>query len=410
MEAKKTSESIYRKAIEYASGVPYQLNYIKGKYEFVGKEVKSVMGITFEEMTIERVTRLIRKQVIMDPDAPKDLQEYRKAFRRGEVDHYRVDLQILKPNGEEKWVSDSSVPIRDEKTNQVIGSLGILQDITERKRMEEQTRLQQEKLVQADKLVALGTLVSGVAHEINNPNHFILSNSSLFLDAWKSIEPILDQYYRENGDFAMGGMPYSKMKNQFSLVVKRIIHGSNRIKHIVEELRDFARPGTMEMTELVDMNAVIKAAITLLDNMIKKQSKKFRFQPDDSLPRIRGNFQRLEQVMINLIQNACHALPDNQKGIFIQTLKADNQDKIQVKITDEGVGIPEEEIRRILDPFYTTKRESGGMGLGLSISSKIISEHKGILDFQSTPGKGTTVTLTLPVDCQSESEAREKIE
>jgi polar amino acid transport system substrate-binding protein len=102
--------------------------------------------------------------------------------------------------------------------------------------------------------------------------------------------------------------------------------------------------------------------------------------------------------MINLVQNACQALPNSKKGIFISVEFIEEKSKVVIKITDEGMGIPAETLLHITDPFFTTKHDSGGVGLGLSISSKIIEEHGGTLHFESEIGAGTTATISLPVD------------
>jgi polar amino acid transport system substrate-binding protein len=114
------------------------------------------------------------------------------------------------------------------------------------------------------------------------------------------------------------------------------------------------------------------------------------------LPPVPGSFQRLEQVIINLLQNACQALTDRTRGIFISTALADKGDHVVVRVQDEGAGITAEDLARIREPFFTTKQESGGLGLGLSISARIVEEHGGTMRFTSQPGAGTTVEISLP--------------
>ena len=260
----------------------------------------------------------------------------------------------------------------------------------------EAVRRQQRQLIQADKMAALGTLISGVAHEINNPNAFILSRAQILESVLGAAEPILEAYYRENGDFLLGGLDYSELRGDLSSLGAGIVSGAMRIKTIVNELRRYARPSDGDMTETIDINTVIQSAVTLLSNMIRKSAPNLILDYGDKLPWIGGNFQRLEQVFINIIQNACQALPSPDRGIRVTTEALSPENHIRVTVRDEGVGIPEAAIHRVTDPFFTTKRESGGTGLGLAISETIVAEHGGHLEVTSAPGAGTTVTVRLP--------------
>jgi polar amino acid transport system substrate-binding protein len=151
------------------------------------------------------------------------------------------------------------------------------------------------------------------------------------------------------------------------------------------------------MNQSVDVNAVLRSATSLLSTMINRSTSHFSVDYGDNLPKLRGNSHRLEQVFINLIQNACQALPDVSRGISVSTAYDEKTSCIVVKVQDRGVGIPPGVLPRITDPFFTTKSKSGGIGLGLSISSRIIKEHGGTLVFASEPGKGTIAEITLPV-------------
>ena len=279
-----------------------------------------------------------------------------------------------------------------------IGFRGVGRDITERKKAEEQAKLHQQQLMQASKMVALGTLVSGVAHEINNPNNFIMLNSPILKEAWEDALPLLEKYYEENGDFLIGGMNFTEMRQNIPMLFSGISDGAKRIKQIVDDLKTYVRDDTADLTQSVDIKAVIKSGVALLSNMIKKSTDRFSIEYGENIPLLKGNFQRLEQVMINLIQNACQALPDAKKGIFLTVQFIEEKSAIVIKVRDEGTGMHPETLLHITDPFFTTKHDSGGVGLGLSISAKIVEEHGGTMHFESEIGTGTTAEITLPVD------------
>ena len=276
-------------------------------------------------------------------------------------------------------------------------SIWIIRDITERRRAEEETRLQQQQLVQADKMISLGVLISGVAHEINNPNSIAMLNTSLLLKAWESARPVLDEYYRENGDFLMAGLEYSEMCEQIPRLFLELEESARRIKNIVHDLKDYARQDTTRHMEPVDINEIAKAAVRLNHNKIKNATRNFSLDLAPELPPIRGNRQRLEQVLINLIQNSCEALAGQEAAVSITSRHNTESDEVEILVHDQGTGISEEIINRITDPFFTTKRSYGGTGLGLSVSAGIIKEHQGRLRFASSPETGTTATISFPV-------------
>jgi polar amino acid transport system substrate-binding protein len=142
---------------------------------------------------------------------------------------------------------------------------------------------------------------------------------------------------------------------------------------------------------------VVRSSINLLSSHIKKSTKRLETRYTEGLPVIKGNPQRLEQVIINLVQNSCDALPDNNKGIFVSTRFDEGTRSIVVEVRDEGMGIDPDRLPHIMEPFNTTKRHRGGVGLGLSVSSGIVKDHGGSLHFTSIPNRGTTATVTLPM-------------
>jgi signal transduction histidine kinase len=259
-----------------------------------------------------------------------------------------------------------------------------------------QVKMQHEKLIQADKMASVGILVSGIAHEINNPNNYIQLNSNNLSDVWYDLKPKLDEYAKKNGDFIVAGLPYSTLQEDVGKLINGVSEGSHRIKTIVESLKDFARKDSGHMDEQVDVNSVIKSAIIILHNLIKNSTNSFTTELSGHLPILTGNRQQIEQVIINLLSNACQALENRDKAISIKTSVDKLHHKILITVQDEGAGISDESLIYIMDPFFTTKRDTGGTGLGLSISYNIVKEHSGEIDVKSEVGKGTTFTLKLP--------------
>lgn len=292
-------------------------------------------------------------------------------------------------------VRENARVTRDDKGNLLYYD-GTVEDITMEKEAEEKAILQEQHLRHADKMIALGTLVSGVAHEINNPNNFVMMNAPLLSDMWQGIVPILEGYYRENGDFTIEGLSYTELKASVPHLFNGILDGAKRIKNIVKELKDFARREEDDILQDVDINTVAKSAAALMMPMIKKTTDRFSVNYGKNIPSFKGRIQQLEQVIINLIQNSCQALSHKEKKISISTKYDKRAGTVVVKVSDEGKGIASNHLKDITDPFYTTKRDIGGTGLGLSISENIINQHQGSLSFESRLGKGTTVTVTLP--------------
>ncbi len=270
-------------------------------------------------------------------------------------------------------------------------------DITQRVRLEEQSREIQAKLIQANKMTSLGLMVSGVAHEINNPNSFILANAQLLDKVWRDAVKVLREYYDTNGDFLLGGLPYTEMERHVPEMVDGIVDGTRRINVIIGDLKGFVRQDRRTTMREIDINATVQAAVAILQSQIVRYTERFTMELADSLPAVCGNNQQLGQVLINLLMNACQALPSTQCSISLRTSFDHEAGQVVIKIHDEGVGIPQELGRRIMDPFFTTKLDAGGTGLGLSISQSIIKEHDGMLEFRSDPGKGTTFFIRLPI-------------
>lgn len=304
-----------------------------------------------------------------------------------------LDMTGLRKDGSE-FPAEVSMSSWSAARNRYVSA--IVRDITERRRLEETARQQELQLIQANKMTALGTLVSGVAHEVNNPNQLVLMNSRILAEAWDDALGILDDYHDSHAEFTLGGLPYSEMRQTVSTLVRDVHDAALRIERIVNELKDFARPRAPGTRAHFDLNDAARRAARLLAHLIGKRTVRFRLDLDARLSPLCGDAQQIEQVVVNLLVNALEALPDRDHAAGLTTYM-DAAGRAVLDVWDEGNGIPREHLARLCDPFFTTKQDSGGTGLGLAITAALVRAHGARLDFESEPGRGTRARVSFPL-------------
>ena len=318
-----------------------------------------------------------------------------EAIGRGlDPEKSNCEVTVRRPDGSALIARGASFVQRNE-AGEVVRVFGVVQDVTEQRMIEEAAQREREALTRADKMISLGVLVSGVAHEVNNPNHSIMLNMSLLRDAWRGIVPIVDEHAARNGPMSIARVPWDELRDEVASLIDDVEHAAERIRGIVTELRTFALDPETAGRSTVSINDVVTSALRLLGNHVRKATNRFSVVLAPSLPLVAGNAGRLEQVLVNLVINACQALDGPDRAITIETGSTGTH--VFVRVADEGRGIAPEDLRRIAEPFFTTKRGAGGTGLGLAVSERIVQEYGGTLTFESEVGRGTTATLALPV-------------
>ncbi len=264
----------------------------------------------------------------------------------------------------------------------------------------------QAQLVQSEKLASVGQLAAGVAHEINNPIGFIMSN----LGSLKSYTDVMHKLIDGYRDYArnvqeesprpeiLQAMKTLEDEEDIEFVLEDIgdllhdsIEGSKRVKDIVQGLKSFSRVDDAQMCE-EDLHAGIESTLKVVDNEIKYKCEVVK--EFGELPPVLCNLAQLNQVFMNLIVNAAQAI-DSQGTLRIKT--AVEGDLAVLRFRDTGSGIPSDKIGSIFDPFFTTKPVGSGTGLGLSISFGIVQDHGGTIEVESEEGVGTEFTIRLPI-------------
>lgn len=313
-------------------------------------------------------------------------------------------------NGKNIFVWIKATPMYNDK-GEVIGAIESVRDITAQKLAERKIEEMNKKLLHSEKMASLGMLSAGVAHEINNPLGFIISNFETVKVYLKSYNKIIDtinilaktiseeaaeKTLKQIGAFneIMQNENIEYIEKDIEPLIDQTLEGLNRVKKIVSDLKTFAHADPGELGK-VDINAVIDAAINICWNELKYKAELTKEY--GQIPLIQCSKQKMEQVFVNLLINAGQAI-EKRGTIFIST--GVKGDKAHIKIVDSGQGISQENILKIFDPFFSTKPVGQGTGMGLSISYDIIKQQEGEFQVESTLGAGTTFTVILPLSDQ----------
>ena len=266
-----------------------------------------------------------------------------------------------------------------------------------------------DQLVQSEKLASIGQLAAGVAHEINNPVGYVFSNFGTLAKYLDDLFRMLAAYEAAEGQLA--GTPAGEqlaalraeieldyLKEDVPQLMNESREGISRVRKIVQDLKDFSHVDARREWEWTDLHRGIDSTLNIVNNEIKYKADVVKAYGE--LPQVQCLSSELNQVFMNLLVNAAHAMPGGQgrRGtIHIRSGVEGGGSEVWVEIEDDGCGIAKENLGRIFDPFFTTKAVGQGTGLGLSLSYGIVKKHHGRMDVDSEPGRGTRFRVTVPV-------------
>jgi len=327
---------------------------LKGEVTSCNRAFEELYGIGRKQIVGTRLEDLLGKEMVASIQnaigvASWDFRSTGNIFK-----------QYLQNRRNEKLIVDLSViPLLDSRDLNS-GCLVVMDDITGKVQLESQ-------LLQVEKLSSIGLLAAGIAHEVNTPITGISSYAQMLLK-----ETAADDVRKP--------------------ILEKIEKQTFRAAEIVNGLLNFARMNGSEFTDL-DLNLLIRDSLSLLEHQFRQNHVDVVYSPDQTIPTVYGNAGKLQQVFVNLFLNARDAMPS---GGTLQVETSMNDTMVIVDIQDSGVGISPEHIRRIYDPFFTTKSTGKGTGLGLAVTYGIVQEHGGRISVDSTPAKGTRFRLKLP--------------
>ncbi len=258
-------------------------------------------------------------------------------------------------------------------------------------------RLMERELIQSEKLASLGLLISGIVHEINNPNNFISFNIPILHDYLQEILPVLDEHAARTPHYEVQGMAYMDFRNDVIKLLENIEHGSMRINTTVAKLKEFSRKKDEKGARAILPTGVVERAVAICHTQIRKTVKTFDVQVQQDMPEIVSDPDAIEQTLINLLINAAQAADKPDSHIRLDVRRgASGKEGLVLDVQDNGCGMDAKTASRIFDPFFTTKEEGLGTGLGLYISKNLLEAVGGSISVESEIGRGTTIRVVIP--------------
>ena len=254
----------------------------------------------------------------------------------------------------------------------------------------------QREMARADRMAALGHLVAGVAHEINNPNNFIHFNLPILRRYIDAMRPHLEAELVRDPDLTLVGLRYEAFVDDLLKLIENMEHGSARITAIVADLRRYLRSGEDLAMTPGSVAEVVARAMALVGKQVSRMVERVEVEVREPLPLVKMNAGKVEQVLINLVINAAQAADKRDSWVRLCARAADAGDAVELVVDDNGSGIAAESLGQIFDPFFTTKGREHGTGLGLAIAQQIVAEHGGTLEVASERGVGARFTVRLP--------------
>jgi len=328
---------------------------------------------------------------------------------------WRGEFHNKRKNGELFWESAFISPIRDP-AGRITRYVAIKEDISARKQSEADRSRMEVQLRQAQKLESIGQLAAGIAHEINTPTQYIGDNTRFLQNAFKDISLALDHYGRllqaarqqevtpelvAATTVAIEAADIAYLTQEVPKSIEQTLQGVARVAKIVRAMKDFSHPGS-ETKVPTDLNRAIESTVTVAHNEWKYVAD-LDLALDPQLPFVPCLPGEINQVILNLVINAAHAIGDvigegaSSKG-RIRVSTSRQGDCAEIRIQDTGTGIPEAARGRIFDPFFTTKAVGKGTGQGLTIAHMVVvQQHGGTIEFETELGKGTTFVVRLPL-------------